>query len=160
MSVRLRLLSSLVALSLLAGCSRGTPPPSASSEPGTPSAAEPAATPAGEAAANEPGTTATQPPANLPQGPTLLLVRTSGVRCITEPCPYYLATRADRPDEEPLQVHELDLGAVAATDQAREELERATFEGQGLKVEAVVEVRPNAGPAGAATVVRVRKVVP
>lgn len=157
--MRLRLLSSLAVLSLLAGCSRGTPPPSSSSEPGTPAAAEQPATPAGEAPANEPGT-ASKPSAPVPQGPAVFVVRTSGVRCITEPCPYYVATRPERPGEEALEVHEVDLGAVAATEQAREPLQRALDEGPGLKVEAVVEVKPNAGPAGAATVLRVRKVVP
>ncbi|MFP2913594.1 DUF6748 domain-containing protein, partial [Pyxidicoccus sp. 3LFB2] len=57
----------------------------------------------------------TPPPeaAARPGESAVYLVKNSGVRCITTPCPYFIATRADKPGSEPLQIHELDLAAVS-----------------------------------------------
>ena len=87
------------------------------------------------------------------------IVKDSGVRCITVPCPVFNAYRAGAPDAAAIPVHELDLSAVTGGDQSREEPLRLKVAGEGLKVAASLGRRENAGPAGAATVLRVSKVV-
>jgi hypothetical protein len=165
MNVRPLLLAAL-ALGFAAGCttpssSPNTPP----SEPGTPSTE--AAQPAAEAApkGNEPGTEAapTPPPparGEVKQGESAVyLVKNSGIRCIAPPCPTYNAYRADKPEAEPIPVHELDLSALSGgSDERANELELQTFK-EGLRVEATLETRQNAGPAGAATVLRASRMI-
>ncbi|NVJ09490.1 hypothetical protein HUW63_30220, partial [Myxococcus sp. AM001] len=90
---------------------------------------------------------------------TVYIVKDSGVRCFAPPCPTYNAFPVDAPDAEPIPVHELELSAVTkGSDAQMEALIRKTLDGTGLKVQGTLETRPNAGPAGAATVLRASKV--
>lgn len=169
MNVRPLLLAAL-ALGFAAGCTTPTSSPNAPpSEPGTPSA-DTAARPAQEAAprGNEPGTAEAVPPnaeagggGEVKQGESAVyIVRNSGVRCITTPCPTYNATRADKPGAEPIPIHELELSALTGgSDEKMNTLMQQTELGNGLKVEATLESRANAGPAGAATVLRASRIV-
>jgi hypothetical protein len=164
MNFRHPLLTAALALGLLAGCSKGTTPPEpsrAAESGGTPTAPmdnKPAPAPTPAPAPESPsGGTAAAPSAE--RGPAVFFIRDSGVRCITTPCPFFVATRPDRPGDEPLQVHEVDMAALGLSDEKRNSVMEATHGNAGLKVEATVDTVPNAGPAGAATVLRVRKVV-
>jgi hypothetical protein len=159
MNVRPLLLAAL-ALGFAAGCSKpsstpGTPP----SEPGTPST-QTAPAPADSAPHdNEPGTPTPAPAAEVKPGESAVyIVRNSGVRCITTPCPTYTATRVDKPGSDALMIHEVDLTAVTGgSDERMQSLMQQTELGEGLKVEATLETKQNAGPAGAATVLKVGK---
>jgi hypothetical protein len=92
--------------------------------------------------------------------PVVYLVKDSGVRCITAPCPVYLAVRADHPEEAGLQVTDLDLSALALGDEQRSTLLKSTHKASaGLKVEATVSTVPHAGPGGTATILRVSRVL-
>jgi hypothetical protein len=169
MTLRQPLLTAALAFTLLAGCSRNATPPPPAESGGTPPAQmetppsdKPAPPPADAKPVGEPpsgGTAAAAPGAPTDRGPAVFFVRNSGVRCITTPCPTFLASRPDRPNEDPMPVHELDLSRLGVSDEKRASLEEATFHGPGLKVQASVDVVPNAGPAGAATVLRVSQVV-
>lgn len=162
MNVRPLLLAAL-ALGFAAGCTTPSSPNAPpSNEPGTPST-ESAARPAENAPpkGNEPGTEAAPTPTpttggDVKQGESAVyMVKDSGVRCIAPPCPSYNATRVDKPDAEPIPIHELDLSAVTGgNDEQANALVSQTQMGKGLKVEATLETRPNAGPAGAATVLK------
>ena len=162
MTPRLPLLTAALALGLLAGCSKGTTPsepPRAAESGGTPSAPmdKPTTdTPAPAPEAPSGGTAAAPSPE---RGPAVYFIRDSGVRCMTTPCPYFVATRPDRPNDEPLKVHEVDMAALNLSDEKRNMVMEAAHGNAGLKVEATVDTVPNAGPAGAATVLRVRRVV-
>lgn len=158
------LLTAALALGLLAGCSKGTTPETPSAESGgTPTATMEKPTTDTPAQAPAPtqetpsGGTAAAPSAE--RGPAVYFIRDSGVRCMTTPCPFFVATRPDRPGEEPLQVHEVDMAALNLSDEKRNNIMEATHGNAGLKVEATVDTVPNAGPAGAATVLRVTRVV-
>jgi hypothetical protein len=161
MSPRHLLLTALLAV--LAGCSRNTSQPSAAESGGTPTAQQEA--PVNDKVAQEqpvtgPGETPSGgTAAPTERGPAVFFVKNSGVRCITHPCPTFLVTRPDRPGQDALQVHELDMSALNVDDEKRNQLELATFHEPGLKVEATLDTVRNAGPAGDATVLRVRKVV-
>ncbi len=163
MNVRPLVLAAL-ALGFAAGCTKpSSTPETPPSEPGTPST-DMAPTPSDTAAAprgNEPGTDApaAAPTADVKEGESAVyIVKNSGVRCITTPCPYFNATRADKPGSEPLPIHELDLSAVSGGSEERaQELSHQTEMGEGLKVEATLTTKQNAGPAGAATVLKVGK---
>ncbi|MFY0582834.1 hypothetical protein ACN28S_58810 [Cystobacter fuscus] len=99
----------------------------------------------------------TQEPA---QEAIVYIVKDSGVRCITAPCPVYLALRADRPEEAGLKVTDLDLSALSLGDEQRSALLKSTHKtGPGLKVEATVRTVPHAGPGGTATILRVSRVL-
>ncbi len=162
MNSRPLLLAALI-LGLASGCSK---PPGASSAP--PLASEngtPSSEPAGNAAPrdSENGTPTMNAPTNGSQPKqgesTTYIVKDSGVRCFAPPCPTYNAFPADTPDAEPIPVHELELSAVTeGSDEKTESLIRKTLDGTGLKVQGTLETRPNAGPAGAATVLRASKV--
>jgi hypothetical protein len=168
MNVRPLLLAAL-ALGFAAGCTTPSSPPSTppSSEPGTPST-DTAAHPAAENAppkGNEPGTEAPPPTPATGGGDVkagesaVYIVKDSGVRCIAPPCPSYNATRADKPGSEPIPVHEVDLSALSGgSDERAEALTQQMQMGNGLKVEATLETRPNAGPGGAATVLKASRV--
>ncbi|HZI09829.1 MAG TPA: DUF6748 domain-containing protein [Myxococcus sp.] len=160
MNIRPLLLAAL-ALGFAAGCSK---PPSSSappaSEPGTAAAPAEAARPAENAPPpGEPGTAAPAPNAEArPGASTVYTVRDSGIRCIAPPCPQYLATPVNNPDAEPIQVHELELSAVSggSDERAAELMQQATM-ADGIRLEGTLETRANAGPAGAATVLRAKK---
>lgn len=163
MTSRKPLLTAALALGLLVGCSKGATPDSPSAESGgTPSAPmqKPPETPAPATAPTQEtpsGGTAAAP--SDERGPAVFFIRNSGVRCITTPCPFFTATRPDRPNDEPLPVHEVDTAALNVSDERRNMIMEAANGPAGLKVEATVDTVPNAGPAGAATVLRVRRVV-
>jgi hypothetical protein len=165
MTLRQSLLATTVALGLLAGCSRNATPPNPPAESGgTPSANTqpmPADTvkpaeepPSGGTAAGAPAASDTR----TERGPAVFFVKHSGVRCMAAPCPTYNITRADRPNDEPIPVTDVDLSALPLSEEKRAGLLEATMHA-GIKVEATVETVPNAGPAGAATVLRVSKLV-
>ncbi|MFY0526826.1 DUF6748 domain-containing protein [Archangium gephyra] len=163
MTFRQPLLTAALALGLLAGCSKGTTPsaePSSAAESGgTPSAPmdKPSADKPAPAPETPSGGTAAAPSAE--RGPAVFFIRDSGVRCMTTPCPTFIATRPDRPGVDGLQVHEVDMSALGLSDEKRNSVMEATHGNAGLKVEATVDTIPNAGPAGAATVLRVTRVV-
>jgi hypothetical protein len=92
--------------------------------------------------------------------PATYTVRNSGIRCIAPPCPTHLAQPASNPDGDAIQIHEIDFQDINPSEAQRTELMRkADEEPQGLKVEAVLVTQPKAGPAGDATVLRVKKVL-
>lgn len=153
MTSRQPLLTAALALGLLAGCSNRTTPPEPPSAPmEKPSTDKPA-----QAPETPSGDTAAAPSAE--RGPAIFFIRDSGVRCIAAPCPSFIATRPDRPGADGLQVHEVDLSALDLSDEKRNGIMAATHGAAGLKVEATMDTVPNAGPAGAATVLRVTRVV-
>ena len=87
-------------------------------------------------------------------------MRNSGVRCITTPCPFYTAHKEGAPEgTDDLRVHELDLSALGLSEEKQAELVDQTNRVPGLEVEASVTVQPDAGPAGAATVLRISRVL-
>lgn len=163
MTLRQPLLSALLALGLLAGCSNRNSPDARPAESGgtpsaqmnTPPADKPVPTPGTAAAPAESGGTA----APAPRGPAVYFVRDSGVRCMAAPCPSFIATRADQPDAEGMKITDVDMAALGLSDEKRNAIMEGTHFQPGIKVEATVETVPNAGPAGAATVLRVSKVV-
>lgn len=166
MTLRHPLLAAALAFGLLAGCSRNTPESRPDESGGTPPAPmEPTQPKPAESPSN-----AVKPSDETPSGgtaakgdaastPTVYFVRDSGIRCIAPPCPSYLASRPDRPDEDALKVTDVDLSALGLTDENRNNLMAATHGPVGLKVEATVQTVPHAGPGGAATILRVSKVV-
>lgn len=99
------------------------------------------------------------PSAGAGQGqPVTYIVRNSGVRCFTTPCPTHKAKPVSPPDAEEIMIHEIDFQDLNPTEEQRVELQRKADENpDGLKVEAVLVVKPKAGPAGDATVLRVKK---
>ena len=93
-----------------------------------------------------------------PEGDTgasqVLLLKDSGVRCITFPCPSYSVQAPGQ--KEAREVHELDLAALGSD----EERERVQAEvANGIRVEGTLSVRAKAGPAGDATVLRVTRLL-
>jgi len=164
MTLRQSLLATTVALGLLAGCSRNATQNQPAESGGTPSApAQPMPDEAIKPAEEPPsGGTAAGAPAvpgtPTERGPAVFFVKHSGVRCMAAPCPTYNITRADRPNDEPIPVTDVDLSALPISEEKRAGLLEATMHA-GIKVEATVETVPNAGPAGAATVLRVSKLV-
>ncbi|MFP2964064.1 DUF6748 domain-containing protein [Myxococcus sp. 1LA] len=162
MNRRTLVLAALV-LGFASGCSKppaATASPSAS-ENGTPSGgpavnAAPQDSENGTPTMNAPTPNDSQP---KPGESAVYIVKDSGVRCFAPPCPSYNAFPVDKPDAEPIPVHELELSAVTqGSDEKMGELIRKTVDGTGLRVQATLETRPNAGPAGAATVLRASKV--
>lgn len=151
MNRRSLVLAALV-LGFVSGCSK---PPAATSSPPASASATPS---------SENGTPTMNSPSNNDSQPkqgesAVYIVKDSGVRCFAPPCPTYNAFPVDKPDAEPIPVHELELSAVTkGSDEQTEALIRKTVDGTGLKVQGTLETRPNAGPAGAATVLRASKV--
>ncbi|ABF87968.1 putative lipoprotein [Myxococcus xanthus DK 1622] len=151
MNSRSLVLAALV-LGFVSGCSK---PPAATSSPPASENGPPS---------SENGTpTMTSPPSHdsqpKPGESAVYIVKDSGVRCFAPPCPTYNAFPVDKPDAEPIPVHELELSAVTkGSDEQTDALIRKTLDGTGLKIQGTLETRPNAGPAGAATVLRASKV--
>jgi hypothetical protein len=148
--MNLRLLSlCMLCLGLMAGCAKQTPTP----EDGVTDPSKPTQTdsPSG-------GTPST---GAAGQGqPVAYMVRNSGIRCIAPPCPTHLAVPVSNPNADAIQIHELDFEALNPSQEKREEFMRKADESpDGLRVEAVIEKKANAGPAGEATILRVKKVL-
>ncbi|ATB36388.1 lipoprotein [Cystobacter fuscus] len=161
MTPRRPLLAATLAMGLLAGCSRNAPPPSSqpSESGGTPAQTDkpanetptpPADTPS--AGSNAAETAATQQSATY-------YVRDSGIRCIAPPCPAFIATRVDKPDEDGLQITDLDLNALGLSQEKRDSLMEATHTAPGIKVEAILGIGASAGPAGPAKILRISRVL-
>jgi hypothetical protein len=141
MNVR-RLLLCVLCLGLVAGCSKPiTPDPMPDN--------------------SKPPTQPETPSTGAGQGqPVAYAVRNSGIRCIAPPCPTHLAVPVNDPNAEAIQIHEIDFQDMNPTEEKREEyMGKADTAPEGLKVEALVEKKLNAGPAGDATVLRVKKVL-
>lgn len=137
-----RFLPCLLCLGLMAGCSKPLTPdpmPENSNPPTQPEA----------------------PSTGAAQGqPVAYTVRNSGIRCIAPPCPTHLAVPVSNPDADAIQIHEIDFQDIQPSEEQRVELMRKADETpEGLKVEAVLVKQPEAGPAGDATVLRVKKVL-
>ena len=95
------------------------------------------------------------PPAEGELGrPQALLLKDSGVRCITFPCPSYSVQAAG--EQGSRAVHVLDLSALGS-DAERERVQRGLE--QGVRVEGTLAIRMRAGPAGDATVLRVTRLL-
>ena len=146
MTVRPFLLS-VLCLGLMAGCSKPvTPDPmptdSKPSQPTNPSGGTPSTGAA-------------------PQGQTVTyIVKNSGIRCIAAPCPTHIARNVNDPGADGIQIHEIDFQDINPSDDQRAQfMEKADGTPEGLKVEAVLEKKLKAGPAGDATVLRVKKVL-
>lgn len=141
------LLLCMLCLGLVAGCSKPPSPEPIPDGSKTPTQPE---SPSGGTPSTEAG-----------QGQTVIyIVKNSGIRCIAAPCPTHIAKPADKPDAEGIQIHELDFQDLNPSEEKREELRRKADESpEGLKVEAVLEKKLKAGPAGDATVLRVKKVL-
>ncbi|HYO57128.1 hypothetical protein [Archangium sp.] len=166
MTPRPPLLIAALTLGLLVGCSNRTTSEPRSAESGgtppaqmeTPPTDKPAQPPAAKDSEEAPsGGTAAAPAPD--RGPAVFFIRDSGVRCMTTPCPFFIATRPDRPGVDGVHIHEVDLSALNFSDEKRNLIMEATHAGPGLKVEATMDTVPNAGPAGAATVLRVTRLV-
>ena len=151
MNSRSLVLAALV-VGFVSGCSK---PPAATSSPLASESGPPS---------SENGTPTMPPPPSHDSQPkpgesAVYIVKDSGVRCFAPPCPTYNAFPVDKPDAEPIPVHELELSAVTkGSDEQTDALIRKTLDGTGLKIQGTLETRPNAGPAGAATVLRASKV--
>jgi hypothetical protein len=160
MNIRPLLLAAL-SLGFAAGCSKppssSAPPPS---EPGTAAAPSEARPTENAPPPGEPGTAAAPNAEARPGTSTVYTVKDSGIRCIAPPCPQYLATPVNNPNAEPIQVHELELSAVSggSDERAAELMQQATL-ADGIRLEGTLETRANAGPAGAATVLRAKRLL-
>lgn len=159
------LLLAALTLGLTSGCSeRQNPPtPSATNEPGTaaqaPARPEQPAQPPSEPGSGGATGEAAQGPQQPQEGAVAVYeVRISGVRCIAAPCPTHTAQPVSPPGADAVQIHEVDFSALNLPAERVEALNRRMDEGS-VKVEARIGTRPKAGPAGAATVLRVTKVI-
>jgi hypothetical protein len=151
------LLTAVLSLGLLAGCSSRTTPPAESlpaESGGTPSAqsAPPANNPPGEGETPSGGTAAAAETVTY-------YVRDSGIRCIAPPCPAFIATRPDRPNEDGIQITDIDLHALGLSEEKRDSVLEATHTAPGIKVEAVLGVGASAGPAGNAKILRITRLL-
>jgi hypothetical protein len=141
MNVR-RFLLCMLCLGLAAGCSKPITPDPMPDNSKTPAQPQTPATGTGQAQA------------------VAYTVKNSGIRCFAPPCPTHVATPVNNPSAEPIQIHEIDFQDLNPSEDQREQLQRKADETpEGLKVEAVLEKNANAGPAGEATVLRVKKVL-
>ncbi|WP_224247672.1 DUF6748 domain-containing protein [Hyalangium gracile] len=147
MTVRPFLLS-VLCLGLMVGCSKPVTPDAMPNEPKTPTQPE-----------NPSGGTPSTGTGQQAQ-PAAYVVKNSGIRCIAPPCPTHIATPVGVANAEGIQIHEIDFQDINPSQEKREELMNvADTSPDGLKVEAVLEKKLKAGPAGDATVLRVKKVV-
>lgn len=141
------LLLCVLSLGLMAGCSKpitSEPMPDNSQSPAQPTA------PSGGSPSTETG-----------KGqPVAYVVKNSGIRCIAPPCPTHIAKPVNDPNAEGIQIHEIDFEESGLAEDKREEaMRRADESAEGLKVEAVLDKRLKAGPAGDATVLKVKKLL-
>jgi hypothetical protein len=162
MTPRRHLLAATLALGLLAGCTRNEPspvsqpsesggtPPAQTDKPSNDTPAEPA---------NTPPTGSTPAENAATQQTATYYVRDSGIRCIAPPCPAFIATRVDKPDEDGLQITELDLNALGLSQEKRDSLMEATHTAPGIKVEAILGISASVGPAGPAKILRISRVL-
>jgi hypothetical protein len=166
MTPRPSFLATTLVLGLLAGCSSNTRAPAdprPAESGGTPTAtgaeAPPPArpeTPTAPSGDSSGGTAA----AGDDNKPVVYIVKDSGVRCIAAPCPSLIARPADRPDADGIRITDLDLSALGLSEEQQGRImENAMKGGPGIKVEATLGTVPHAGPAGAATVLRVNRVL-
>lgn len=141
MNVR-RFLLCLLCLGLAAGCSKPITPDPMTDNSNPPGQTQNPATGTGQAKA------------------VAYIVKNSGIRCFAPPCPTHVATPVNDPSAEPIQIHEIDFQDLNPSEDQREQhMRKADETPEGLKVEAVLEKQANAGPAGDATVLRVKKVL-
>ncbi len=155
MNLRQALLTATL-LGLLAGCSRNATQPPTAEPSGT--ATQPMETPDNPPApADAPvdGPSGGSPSAALPQGPGIFMLKGSGVRCMTTPCPTHVLSFPDTPGREPLQIHEVDLSGLGLSEEQQAQLMLQVDSGQEVRVKGALSVRAKAGPAGDATVLRV-----
>jgi hypothetical protein len=142
MNVR-RFLLCVLCLGLTAGCSKPITPDPMPDNANPPTQSESPSTGTGQG-----------------QQQVAYTVKNSGIRCIAPPCPSHLAVPVNNPTADAIQIHEIDFQDLNPSEEQREELMRRADETpEGLKVEAVLVKQPNAGPAGDATVLRVKKVL-
>ncbi len=149
-----RLLSlSVLCLGLMAGCAKQSPTPeNPMPDESTAESAQPSQP---ESPSGGTPMTGTEQAAQ----PKAYVVRDSGVRCFTTPCPSYTAMPVNDPGGDAIQIHELEFGDMNLTQDKVEGYMLQASQGAGLKVEATLEVKPKAGPAGDATVLRVKQVL-
>ncbi|MBN1204220.1 MAG: hypothetical protein JXB05_04780 [Myxococcaceae bacterium] len=141
------LLLSALCLGLVAGCSKPITqdPMSDNSTTSTQTESPSGGTPSAEAGKGQ---------------PVAYIVKNSGIRCIAPPCPTHLAVPVNNPTADAIQIHEIDFEELGLTEEKREDAMRKADESpEGLKVEAVLETRVKAGPAGDATVLKVKKLL-
>jgi hypothetical protein len=141
------LLLSVLCLGLVAGCSKpiSQDPMPDNSKPATQPEAPSGGTPSAEAGKGQ---------------PVAYTVKNSGIRCIAPPCPTHLAVPVSNPNADAIQIHEIDFEELGLAEDKREEAMRKADESpEGLKVEAVLETKLKAGPAGDATVLKVKRVL-
>lgn len=169
MSLRPLLLAAMT-IALSTGCANkpASSPSEPSNEPGTPVAPAPA--PQAAQPPSEPGSGGTAPAPEAAQGtqqpqagaaaaqPTVYKVKISGVRCIAAPCPTHKATPVNDTTGEYIHIHEIDFSGANVPQERIEALNRRMEQGE-ITVEATIGTRPHAGPAGAATVLKVSKVI-
>ncbi len=141
-------LLSVLCLGLVAGCSKPVTPDAMPNDSKTPTQQT---NPSG----GTPSTGAGQ------QGqPVAYVVKDSGIRCIAPPCPSHIAKPMNDPNAEGIKIHEIDFQDLNLSEENHAELmNKADTSPDGLKVEAVLEKKLKAGPAGDATVLRVKKVL-
>ncbi len=121
-------------------------------------AAEPAPKPAdtGSSTSAASAAPAQAPESGLPKEGVYLL-RSTGLRCVAAPCPYYEAKDVAAPaDAAPTQVHALELSALELSDKARTKLEEQLTKG-GVRAFGRFELQEKAGPAGDAVVFWVKE---
>jgi hypothetical protein len=136
---------SALCLGLMAGCARSAAPESAPMPQPPKSSASPSDIPGQPAEADQ-------------TKPTTYLVKDSGIRCFAPPCPSFLAVPPGKSDADGIQIHEVDFSEVNATQDQKDSYMAGAGSPGGLKVEATISVRQKAGPAGDASVLRVRRV--
>lgn len=86
---------------------------------------------------------------------TFYRVDDNGLRCIVGPCPSLSQEQLNT--SQSASIHEIDLSSAAGDELDRELASEALYSGAGLLIDGVHEIRENAGPAGAATVLRARQ---
>ncbi|EYF04731.1 Hypothetical protein CAP_4207 [Chondromyces apiculatus DSM 436] len=87
---------------------------------------------------------------------TLFHVENNGLQCIAAPCPSYDMALLN--SEQTSAIHEVDLSGAAGTDAQKGLAMRQLLTGAGVLVEGRTTIKPDAGPAGDATVLAARQV--
>jgi hypothetical protein len=94
-------------------------------------------------------------PGGLPKEGVYQL-RSTDLRCVAAPCPYYEALDVAAPGGEPIKFHGVELSALELTPQGREKLEARLAKG-GIRAAGRFELQKDAGPAGDALIFRVKE---